>query len=132
MNFLELFSGALAQLRFLIPLIVMLIIAYIFKSRWFKGMFGEYLVNKLLSQLPNPDYTLVKNVTLPTEDGTTQIDHIVVSKFGVFIVETKNMRGWIFGSKSQRQWTQKYIVILLSSKTHSIKITNTSKLWSHY
>ncbi|MDW1593719.1 MULTISPECIES: nuclease-related domain-containing protein [unclassified Vibrio] len=107
MNFLELFSGVLAQLRFLIPLIVMLIIAYIFKSRWFKGMFGEYLVNKLLSQLPNPDYTLVKNVTLPTEDGTTQIDHIVVSKFGVFIVETKNMRGWIFGSKSQRQWTQK-------------------------
>lgn len=73
MNFLELFSGALAQLRFLIPLIVMLIIAYIFKSRWFKGMFGEYLVNKLLSQLPNPDYTLVKNVTLPTEDGCSGI-----------------------------------------------------------
>ncbi|HCE1510485.1 TPA: NERD domain-containing protein [Vibrio parahaemolyticus] len=107
MNFLELFSGSLAQLRFLIPLIVMLIIVSIFKSRWFKGMFGEYLVNKLLSQLPSPDYTLVKNVTLPTEDGATQIDHIVVSKFGVFIVETKNMRGWIYGSKRQRQWTQK-------------------------
>ncbi|WP_339385147.1 nuclease-related domain-containing protein, partial [Vibrio paracholerae] len=41
-----------------------------------------------------------------TEDGTTQIDHIVVSKFGVFVIETKYMKGWIFGSKDQKQWTQ--------------------------
>ncbi|MGR5279715.1 nuclease-related domain-containing protein, partial [Vibrio rotiferianus] len=34
-------------------------------------------------------------------------DHIVVSKYGIFVVETKNMKGWIFGSARQRQWTQK-------------------------
>ena len=48
-----------------------------------------------------------QNVTLPTENGTTQIDHIIVSRFGVFVVETKNMKGWIFGSPSQKIWTQK-------------------------
>jgi predicted RNA-binding Zn-ribbon protein involved in translation (DUF1610 family) len=46
-------------------------------------------------------------VTLPTEDGSTQIDHIIVSVFGVFVVETKNMKGWIFGNPRQRLWTQR-------------------------
>lgn len=50
---------------------------------------------------------MIKNVTLPTEDGSTQIDHIIVSEFGVFVVETKNLKGWIFGSESQKEWTQK-------------------------
>ncbi|MGI2080565.1 NERD domain-containing protein [Shewanella putrefaciens] len=104
MDILGLFSDALAQVWYIIPL---LLIISIFRSRWFKGVFGEFLVNQILSRLPESDYTLVKDVTLPTDDGTTQIDHVIVSKFGLFIVETKNMKGWIFGSKNQKQWTQK-------------------------
>jgi restriction system protein len=50
---------------------------------------------------------LVHNVTLPTPDGTTQIDHVFVSRFGIFVLEMKNMRGWIFGGEDQAQWTQK-------------------------
>jgi restriction system protein len=46
-------------------------------------------------------------VTLPTEDGTTQIDHVIVSRYGVFVIETKNLKGWIFGSPQQKTWTQK-------------------------
>jgi predicted RNA-binding Zn-ribbon protein involved in translation (DUF1610 family) len=57
--------------------------------------------------LDKETYTLFKNVTLPTEDGTTQIDHVIVSKYGVFVIETKNMKGWIFGSEKQKTWTQK-------------------------
>lgn len=53
------------------------------------------------------DYHLIKNVTLPTEDGSTQIDHIIVSRYGIFVIETKNMKGWIFGNPSQKTWTQK-------------------------
>ncbi|HHX8542166.1 TPA: NERD domain-containing protein [Vibrio diabolicus] len=104
MDIFEILIGALAQVWYIIPF---LIVVSILKSRWFKGVFGEFLVNKLLSQLPDFDYTLVRNVTLPTDDGTTQLDHIVVSRFGIFVVETKNMKGWIFGSKNQKQWTQK-------------------------
>ena len=94
----------LAQVWYLVPL---LLIVSVFKSRWLKGVFGEFLVNRLLSKLPESDYTLIKDVTLPTNDGTTQVDHIVVSRYGIFVVETKNMKGWIFGSARQKQWTQK-------------------------
>lgn len=70
----------------------------------FRRMDCEF-VRKFL--LPSDKYTRFRNVTLPTLDGTTQIDHIFVSRFGVFIVETKNMKGWIYGSERQAQWTQK-------------------------
>ncbi|ENM5923725.1 nuclease [Vibrio mimicus] len=104
MNIFEAFLNVFVQVWYLVPL---LLIVSVFKSRWLKGVFGEFLVNRLLSKLPESDYTLIKDVTLPTNDGTTQVDHIVVSKYGIFVVETKNMKGWIFGSVRQKQWTQK-------------------------
>ncbi|MDC4168721.1 NERD domain-containing protein [Photobacterium damselae] len=104
MNIFEVFINVLEQVWYLLPL---LLIVSVFKSRWLKGIFGEFLVNRLLSKLPESDYTLIKDVTLPTSDGTTQVDHIVVSKYGIFVVETKNMKGWIFGSARQKLWTQK-------------------------
>ncbi|MFG0904102.1 nuclease-related domain-containing protein [Photobacterium damselae] len=104
MNIFEVFINILEQVWYLLPL---LLIVSVFKSRWLKGIFGEFLVNRLLSKLPESDYTLIKDVTLPTSDGTTQVDHIVVSKYGIFVVETKNMKGWIFGSARQKLWTQK-------------------------
>ncbi|PHR85677.1 MAG: nuclease [Colwellia sp.] len=88
-------------------LIPIFIFAAIIKSAWFKGLLGEWQVNLLIKFfLEKNDYHLIKNVTLPTDDGTTQIDHIIVSKYGIFVVETKNMKGWIFGSANQKQWTQ--------------------------
>lgn len=56
--------------------------------------------------LPSVTYVRFHDVMLPTPDGTTQIDHVFVSRFGVFVVETKNMAGWIFGSERGRRWTQ--------------------------
>ena len=88
-------------------LIPIFIFAVIIKSAWFKGVLGEWQVNLLIKFfLDKNEYHLIKNVTLPTDDGTTQIDHIIVSKYGIFVVETKNMKGWIFGSANQKQWTQ--------------------------
>jgi hypothetical protein len=88
-------------------LIPIFIFAVIIKSAWFKGVLGEWQVNLLIKFfLDKNDYHLIKNVTLLTDDGTTQIDHIIVSKYGIFVVETKNMKGWIFGSENQKQWTQ--------------------------
>ncbi len=72
-----------------------------------KGMLGEWHVNKKLGRaLDSQQYQLFKNVTLPTADGTTQIDHILLSPFGVFVIETKNIRGRIFGSERKAKWTQ--------------------------
>lgn len=105
MDLTPIINQLLSVLWYVIPL---LIIATIFKSPWFKGVFGEYIVNSLIDRsLDKNIYHLIKNVTLPTDDGTTQIDHILVSKYGVFVIETKNMKGWIFGSANQKQWTQR-------------------------
>lgn len=105
MDYSPIVNEVLSALWYLVPISIL---AAVLKSAWFKGVMGEVLVNILLKLfLPKNDYHLINNVTLPTEDGTTQIDHIVVSKYGLFVIETKNMKGWIFGSAQQKQWTQK-------------------------
>ena len=72
-----------------------------------KGVMGEFAVKVGAAlSLPSSVYRRYHNVTLPTVDGSTQIDHVFVSVFGVFAVETKNMGGWIFGSERNRHWTQ--------------------------
>lgn len=51
-------------------------------------------------------YRRFHNLIVPSNYGTTQIDHVLVSRYGLFVVETKNMKGWIFGSEEQAKWTQ--------------------------
>ncbi len=93
------------MLWYLIPIVILIAVL---KTPWFKGLIGEAMVNFGAKIFLNKDkYHLIRNVILPTEDGTTQIDHIIVSRYGVFIIETKNMKGWIFGSSNQKTWTQK-------------------------
>lgn len=78
------------------------------KSPWVKGYLGELLVRLFAHwRLDKQTYRRLHNVTLPTPDGTTQIDHVFLSRYGIFVVETKNLSGWIFGSERQAQWTQK-------------------------
>ncbi len=97
-------SGLLKHLLWILPVLILLAIL---KSARVKGWFGEKLVSrKAASQLPAADYHAFDNVTIPDGEGTTQIDHIYVSRFGIFVVETKNLSGWIFGQELQPQWTQ--------------------------
>jgi hypothetical protein len=68
---------------------------------------GEALVSReLQSNFNGPDYHLLNHITLKLKDGTTQIDHILVSRFGVFVIETKDYNGWIFANAKQAAWTQ--------------------------
>jgi hypothetical protein len=61
-----------------------------------KGKIGEGVVNLAAKLRLDPNvYHLLKDVTIPSKTGTTQIDHVIVSKFGVFVIETKNFKGWI-------------------------------------
>ena len=97
------FQG-LIEIWWIIPLLI--IVTY-FKSASFKGKSGEAFVNSAINRkLDKASYHLIKDVTLPTANGTTQIDHIIVSRFGIFVIETKNMKGWIFGGERQKTWTQ--------------------------
>jgi len=66
---------------------------------------GEALVANRLANLKGL-HALINNVTLPTENGTTQIDHILVTEAGLFIIETKHYTGWILGNPRDNSWTQ--------------------------
>ncbi|WP_417909724.1 NERD domain-containing protein [Candidatus Electronema sp. PJ] len=77
------------------------------KSRRFKGFMGEVRVNRAIRRhLDRRVYHAFSNVTLPSNNGTTQIDHVLISPYGIFVLETKNMQGLISGSKQERSWTQ--------------------------
>lgn len=71
-----------------------------------KGYMGEKAVAAELSGLLEMQYKILNDVMLRTEYGTTQIDHIVVSVYGIFVIETKNYQGWITGSEFGDYWTK--------------------------
>ncbi|CRN05527.1 Nuclease-related domain protein [Pseudomonas sp. URMO17WK12:I11] len=105
MDVTTLLSQHWGTLSWFIPLVICI---SILKTPAAKGYLGELLVRFFIwLQLDDKTYHRVHNVTLDTPDGTTQIDHVIVSMYGIFVLETKNMRGWIFGSERQPQWTQK-------------------------
>jgi restriction system protein len=72
-----------------------------------KGFSGE-LRSRLAQDffLDDKEYHSFNNVIIETTNGSTQIDHIIVSKYGIFVVETKNKNGWIFGGRDWKRWTQ--------------------------
>ncbi|EFI63576.1 MULTISPECIES: nuclease-related domain-containing protein [Comamonas] len=84
------------------------VLAGLLRSPRFKGWRGERAVQAAIRRQLNPlIYVDMHNVTLPTADGgSTQIDHLIFSPYGLFVLETKNYQGWIFGTEKQREWTQ--------------------------
>lgn len=77
------------------------------------GKDGERDVSYILSSLPQ-EYLVANDVIIPDQTTdpnkkyTTQIDHVVVSPFGVFVIETKNYSGWIFGDEKSKRWKQTF------------------------
>ena len=101
----------MSQLLVIIIVVVLFVSLSIYLA-WYnspkqKGKRGEAYIHNVLMQLSD-EYTIIDDVILLTEHGTTQIDHVVVSRYGIFVVETKDYGGWIFGGENQRQWTQSF------------------------
>lgn len=72
-----------------------------------KGRIGERAVRSVIGKdLDEETYIEFHDLIIPSRSGTTQIDHIYVSIFGIFVIETKNYTGWIFGNEKQSKWTQ--------------------------
>ena len=72
------------------------------------GALGEAVLGGVLTLSLDPKtYSVKHNLMMPLDDGTTtQIDFVVVSTYGVFVIEAKTYQGWIFGAADQAQWTQ--------------------------
>ena len=88
-----------------IILVVALILGGKSISASVKGKVGERRIHNELLHLPE-GYKILDNVTLRTATGTTQIDHVVVSPYAIFAIETKNYRGQIYGSDYMNEWKQ--------------------------
>ena len=71
------------------------------------GNVGEYQVAGELNRLPSDEYFVLNDLMVTDARGiTTQIDHVVISRFGLFVIETKCYKGWIFANPKNRFWTQ--------------------------
>jgi restriction system protein len=72
-----------------------------------KGWVGEQLTTfGMWLRLDENTYRRIDDIILPSNNGTTQIDHVLVSIYGIFVIETKNLQGWIFGSENDATWCQ--------------------------
>lgn len=71
-----------------------------------KGAAGEAKVNAALKFL-GCEYVSMHDIMIQNEKGaTSQIDHLVLSEYGIFVIETKYFKGWIFGNEKAENWTQ--------------------------
>lgn len=71
-----------------------------------RGDWTESKVAKQLAKLPKNEYIVLNDLMLPTSYGTTQIDHVVLSLYGVYVIETKNYTGILIGNEKSEQWEQ--------------------------
>lgn len=111
---------------FLYILIIAAIVCFSIYGWWYntpknKGKRGEEEIFNILMQLPD-EYHLMNDVILQTNNGTTQIDHVVISRYGVFVIETKNYRGNIYGDDNRQNWKQNIVT----------KVTYAKKWWKTY
>lgn len=60
----------------------------------------------LLSALPDESYITLNDIMIKSPQGTSPIDHIVISTYGVFVIVPRNYGGWIFGKETDQNWTQ--------------------------
>jgi hypothetical protein len=76
------------------------------KTLFDKGNYGEFLTFVKLEKLPG-QFRLMTNLYLPKIDGTTtEVDLIMLHDTGLYVFESKNYSGWIFGDEKNRNWTQ--------------------------
>lgn len=93
-----------------------------------KGVYGEYLTYNILRQM---DGEILTNLYIPKNNTTTEIDLVFINKTGMYVIESKNYSGKIYGSKENKYWMQildnnkrnRFYSPIIQNKTH-IKYLN--------
>lgn len=95
---------------FIILIIVLSIIATIYIRKYASSEArcerGEKEVRNVIGETVENEKYIINDLILQDEDKTAQIDHIVINRRAVFVIETKNYSGKIYGSENQQLWTQ--------------------------
>ena len=92
----------------IILFICFIVISFILKNLYSKnkGYIGEKNIAKILSSLPSAKYKIINDILLESNGRTVQIDHLIISVYGIFVIETKNYKGRITGSDNSEYWTK--------------------------
>ena len=80
-----------------------------------KGYRGEFYVRQVVGDTVPGEKYVINDLVFRHGDKTCQVDHVVINKNGVYVIETKNYSGTVYGSDSQRYWTQ-----YVGSKKHTV------------
>lgn len=91
--------------HYILVMAILLILMKIFYPK-FKGIMGELWVKQELKKLPKDKYKVLNDIMLKTNDTTHQIDHLIVSPYGIFVIEMKNYYGLISGTDNNDKWIQ--------------------------
>lgn len=79
-----------------------------YKVRFNTGYYGEYLTFNILEKV-NGNKKILTNVYVPKETGgTTEIDVVMIHEKGIYVIESKNYSGWIYGDEKNKNWTQTF------------------------
>lgn len=70
------------------------------------GFVGEKEVANILRRLDPEKYKVINGLTIYSGKESAQIDHLIISNFGIFVIETKNFEGIIIGEETSNYWTQ--------------------------
>ena len=71
-----------------------------------KGELGEWAIEYILKKSLSGDIYTLRNLYIPYRDITTEIDLVMLHETGIYVFESKNYSGWIFGNEKQQYWTQ--------------------------
>ncbi|MCQ2794414.1 MAG: NERD domain-containing protein [Bacilli bacterium] len=100
-------SSALSGLIIGVIILVIIFVLAATKNKR-RGKRGERYVSRILDEyLKTHDGYVINDVIIANLNGkTSQIDHILFTPYAIFVIETKNYSGYIYGSLDQQYWTQ--------------------------
>lgn len=103
-------EGFIVMSKFISMLKELLLLIANFNLATVKGAVGEKKVNSTLETLNSERYLIFHDLYIPIANGkkTSQVDHVVLSPKGIFVIETKNYKGWITGSEQNQYWRKTF------------------------
>ena len=102
-------TNELLKYFFTNPLIITILLVGLISAIFYKqivGWFGEYWTKKALNKLSKDNYKIINNLFISVNGITHQIDHVIISQYGIFSIETKQYNGYITGNKYDKNWVR--------------------------
>lgn len=111
----------LPLLLFIFPFLFLSFILCLRYTNWGKGFSGELIVSLFLRKLDPKIYKVINNIYISNSKDVVQIDHIVISKFGIFVIDTKNWFQEIKGNVNDNHWWNK---VIYQNEKHKLLLKN--------